>query len=69
MTDQVPVSEDLKLVRVFKGDKGEVLALVANVYMAFEVIDPSKADTLYKFVLARISGEPRIAITHQNLEN
>jgi len=69
MTDHVPVSGALKLVTPFKGDKWEVLAFTANVDMTFAVIDPSKADTLYKFVLTRISGELQIVITHQNLEN
>jgi hypothetical protein len=36
---------------------------------AFEVIDPERADVLYKFILTRISGEPRVVITHPNLEN
>jgi hypothetical protein len=61
MTDRVPVSEALKLVTPFKGDKQEVMEFVANVDNESEVIDHSKAD--------RISGEPRIAITHRNLEN
>jgi len=69
MTDRVPVSEALKPVTPFKDDKREVLAFVANVDTAFAVIDPSRADTLYKFVLTRINGERQIAITHRNLEN
>jgi hypothetical protein len=36
----------LKFVTSFKGDKGEVLAFVANVDTAFEVIDTTKADTV-----------------------
>ena len=36
---------------------------------AFEVIDPRNEGTLFKFVLTRISGEPRTAIAHRNLEN
>jgi hypothetical protein len=39
------------------------------VYTAFEVIDSENSDVLNKFVPTRISGEPRIAITHRNLEN
>jgi hypothetical protein len=35
---------------------------------AFEVINPIHAHRLYKFVLTRISGEPRIAIAHRNLD-
>jgi hypothetical protein len=49
MTDRVPVSEALKLVTPFKGDRREVLAFVANVDTAFEVIDPFKADTQNKW--------------------
>jgi hypothetical protein len=64
MTGPVPVSEALT------GDKREVLAFVVNVRdTAFEVTDPRKAGTLYKFVLTMISGEPRVAITHRNPEN
>jgi hypothetical protein len=33
------------------------------------VTDPKQASTLYKFVLTRISGEPRTAMTRRNLEN
>jgi len=32
------------------------------------VIDPRNESTLFKFVLTRISGEPRTAIAHRNLE-
>jgi hypothetical protein len=63
------VGEALKLVSPYKGDKREVLAYNSNVDTAFEVINPENSDILYKFVLTRISGEPRIAITHKNLEN
>jgi len=35
----------------------------------FEVINRDNSDDLYKFVLTRISGVPRVAITHSNLEN
>ena len=69
MAQYMSVSEALKLVCPFKGDKTEVLAFISNVDTAFEVTDPEQADVLYKFVLTRISGEPRIAITHRNLEN
>ena len=68
MTEYVSVSEALKLVAPFKGDKREVLAFIANVDTAFEVINPRNESTLFKFVLTRISGEPRTAIGHRNLE-
>jgi hypothetical protein len=63
------VSEALKLVSPFKGDREEVLAFISNVNTAFEVVNPDNADTLYKFMLTRISGEPRTAISHRDLEN
>jgi hypothetical protein len=69
MTEYIPISEALRLVTPFKGERKEVLAFIANVNTAFEIIDPSKAATLYKSVLARISGEARTAIAHRNLEN
>jgi hypothetical protein len=63
------VSEALKLVSPFKGDKREVLAFISNIDTSFEVINLDNDGILYKFVLTRISGEPRVAITHRNLEN
>jgi len=67
--DFISVGEPLKLVPPFKGDKQEVLAFIGNVDTAFTVINPSQEAILYKFVLTRISGEPRTAISHRNLEN
>jgi len=69
MVQYISVTEVLKLVCPFKGDKREVLAFISNVDMAFEVTDPEQAHILYRFVLTRISGEPRTAITYRNLEN
>jgi hypothetical protein len=69
MANHISVSEALKLVNPFKGDKKEVLAFISNVDTAFEVINPDNSDVLYKFVLTRISGESRVAINHRNLEN
>ena len=45
------------------------MAFIANANTAFEVIDPRNEGTLFKFVLTRISGEPRMAIAHRDLEN
>jgi len=59
------VGEALKLVAPFKGDKRDVLAFIANVDTAFYVTDPRNASILFKFVLTRISGEPRTAIEHK----
>ena len=69
MAEYISVSEALKLVSPFKEDKKEVLAFISNVYTAFEVTDPENPDVLYKCILTRISGEPRVAISHRNLEN
>ena len=69
MTEHVSVGEALKLVTPFRGKTIEILAFIANVETAFEVIDPRNEGTLFKFMLTRISGEPRTAIAHRNLEN
>jgi hypothetical protein len=69
MTEYAAISEALKLVTPFKGEKREVLAFIANVNTAFQVIDHRNTTTLYKFILMRISGEARTAIAHRNLEN
>ena len=69
MTECISVGEALKSVTPFKDERRDVLAFIANVETAFEVIDPRNEGTLFKFVLTRISGEPRTAIAHGNLEN
>jgi hypothetical protein len=46
MAQYMSVSEALKLVCPFKGDKTEVLAFISNVDTAFEVTDPEQADVL-----------------------
>jgi hypothetical protein len=67
--DFIRVGEALKLVPYFKGDKQQVLAFIGNVHTAFSVINPVQDNVLHKFVLTQISGEPRTAICHRNLEN
>jgi len=67
--DFISVSEALKLIPPFKGNKREVLAFIGNVDTAFAVINPEQEAILYKFVLTRISGEPRTGITHRNFDN
>jgi hypothetical protein len=67
--DFISVGEALKLVPYFKGNKQEVLAFIGNVDTVFAVINPVQEDVLYKFVLTRISGEPRTAIGHRTLDN
>jgi hypothetical protein len=69
MTEYITVDEALKLATPFEGNKREVLAFIANANTAFEVTDHRNEGTLFKFVLARISGEPRTTIEHRNLEN
>jgi len=59
----------LKLVPPFKGNKKEVLTFIGNVDTAFAVINPELEAILYKFVLTRISGEPRTTIIHRNLDS
>ena len=67
--DFISVSEALKLIPPFKGDKQEVLAFIGNVDTAFAVINPEQEAILYKFVLTRIIGEPRTAISHRNFDS
>jgi hypothetical protein len=69
IADYISVGEALKLVSPFKGEEKEVLAFISNIDTAFEVINPDNSDVLYTFVLTRISGEPRVAINHRNMEN
>jgi hypothetical protein len=65
----ISIGEALKLIPPFKGNKSEVPAFIGNVDTAFSVINPNQQDTLYKFVLTRISGESRTAIIHRQLED
>jgi hypothetical protein len=51
MTEYVAISEALKLVAPFKGERREIFAFIANVDTAFKVINPGNATTLYKFDL------------------
>ena len=67
--DFISVGGALKLVPYFKGNKQEVLAFIGNVDTAFAASSPTQEDVLYKFVLTRISGEPRTAISHRNLDS
>jgi len=45
------------------------MAFIGNVDTAFAFINPEQEAILYKFVLTRICGEPRTAISHRNLNN
>jgi len=51
MTEYISVGEALKLVAPFKGEKRDILAFIAKVDTAFEVIDPRNEGILFKFVL------------------
>jgi hypothetical protein len=65
----ISVSEALKLVPPFKGNKEEVLTFIGNVDTAFAVSNQEPEAILYKFLLTRIGGEPRTAISHRNLNS
>jgi hypothetical protein len=67
--DFISIGEALKLIPPFKGNKQKVLAFIGNVDTAFAVINLEQEAILYKFVLTRISGEPRTAISHRNIDN
>jgi hypothetical protein len=67
--EYVSVIEALKLVSPFSGNKREVLTFVSNVDTAFSCVSPEDRSRLYQFMLTKISGEPRTAITQRNLEN
>jgi hypothetical protein len=67
--DYISVGEALKLVPPFKGNKQEVLAFIGNVDTAFAVINPEQEAILYRIVLTCISGEPKTAIIHTNLDS
>ena len=67
--DFINVGEALKLIPPFKGDKQEVLAFIGNLDTAFAVINPSQEAIFYKFVLTRISGEPRTVISYRNIDS
>ncbi|XP_033607712.1 uncharacterized protein LOC111865382 [Cryptotermes secundus] len=67
--EYISVSEALKLVTPFTGNKRDILTFISNVNTVFEVINPIHAERLYKFILTQISGEPRTVIARRNLEN
>jgi hypothetical protein len=67
--DFISVGKALKLVPPFRENKQVVLEFTGNVDTAFAVINPRQEEISYKFVLTRISGGPRMAISHKNLDN
>jgi hypothetical protein len=66
--EYVSISKALKLVTPFSGNKRQVLTFISNVDAVFKVINPEHEGRMYKFMLTRISGEPRIAKAHRNLD-
>ena len=68
MKEYISVGEALELVAPFKGEKRDVLAFITKIDTAFRVTDPRNEGTLFKFMLTRISVEPRTVIEHRNLE-
>jgi hypothetical protein len=68
-TEYISVTEALKLVSPFSGNKKDILTFVSNVDTAFDCVRPEDNNRLYQFILTKISGEPRTAISHRNLEN
>jgi hypothetical protein len=67
-TQYISVTDALKLVSPFSGNRKEILTFVSNVDTAFSCIKPEDRNRLYQFVLTKVSGEPRTAISHRNLE-
>jgi hypothetical protein len=67
--DFIGVGEAFKIIPPFKEDKRDILAFIGNVDTAFTLINPEQEAILYKFILTRISGEPRTAISHRKLDN
>jgi hypothetical protein len=67
--EYISVTEALKLVSPFNGNKKEILTFVSNVDTAFSCVRPRDENRLYQFILTKISGEPRAAISHRNLED
>jgi len=45
------------------------LTFISNLNTAFQFTNPDNSDVFYKFVLTRINGESRVAITQRNLQN
>jgi hypothetical protein len=68
-TEYISVTEALKLVSPFSGNKKEVLTFVSKVETAFSRVNPGNRRRLYQFVLTKISGELRTEISHRHLEN
>jgi hypothetical protein len=68
-TEYISLPEALNLVSPFNGNKREVLTFVSKVDTAFGCINPENRDRFYQFVLKKVIGGPRTAISNRNLEN
>jgi hypothetical protein len=64
-TDYISITEALKLVSPFNGNKIKVLTYTPRLVC----VNPENRGRLYQFVLRKISREPRTAMSHRNLEN
>jgi hypothetical protein len=61
--EYISVTDALKLISPFTGNKREILTFISNVETAFNCVNPESRSRLYQFVLTKISGEPRTAIS------
>ena len=62
------ITDALKIVNVFKGEKDTVNTFIANVETALDVVSEENKPRLFKFILTKIDGEPRNAIQYHNIE-
>jgi hypothetical protein len=67
--EYISVTQALKLISPFSGNKKELLTFVSNIDTAFRCINPNNEERLHQFVLTRITGDTRTAISHSNLES
>jgi hypothetical protein len=63
-TKYMSITEALNLVSPFSRNK-EILTFVSNVDTAFSYLSPEKRSRFYKFILTKISCEPRITVSHR----
>jgi hypothetical protein len=57
-THYCSVTETMKLItHPFDGDRNKLREFIANVYVPFELVNPSKHEMLLKFVKTKITGD------------
>ena len=62
------ISEAMRLItHPFDGDKRKLREFIENVDVVFELVHPSKHDTLLKFVKAKITGDARSKLMVRDL--